>query len=178
VVAAEDQRFFEHPGYDLAEMAAAWSSPDAAARDSARGASTLSQQLAKLLYTGDERTVARKLRELLYAVELDRTLGKARVLMLYLSIAPWGAERCGAEAAALHGFGKRAAALGPLEAAWLASLLRNPDAELHRAAQERVPDRKRMEAILAGMHPIPRQRRKALLDELQDWQPPVGAATQ
>ena len=178
VVAAEDQRFFEHPGYDLAEMAAAWSSPDANAREAHRGASTLSQQLAKLLFTGEERTVARKLRELLYAVELDRTLGKQRALSLYLSIAPWGAERCGAEAAALHWFGKRAATLGPIESAWLASLLRNPDAELRRAAQDRAPDRKRMEAILAGMHPILRQRRKALLEELQTWEPPVLSPTQ
>jgi hypothetical protein len=178
VVAAEDPRFFDHPGYDLAEMALAWSTAEKPGAEPPRGASTLSQQLAKLLYTGDERTLVRKLRELLYAVELDRTLGKPRLLTLYLSIIPWGAERCGAEAAALQWFGKRAAALGPIEAAWLASLLRDPDAELRRAAQSQAPDRPRLQAILAGMHPLTRPRRKALLEELQNWQPPVAATTQ
>jgi len=60
------------------------------------GGSSLSQQLAKLIYTGDGRDHGRKLRELLYAVELDRTLGKARVLNLYLALAPWGNGVCGA----------------------------------------------------------------------------------
>jgi hypothetical protein len=68
------------------------------------------------------------------AVELDRTLGKARVLQLYLSVVPWGDGQCGAEAAALHYFGKRAAALDAAEAVWIASLLRNPELELDRAA--------------------------------------------
>ena len=55
-----------------------------------RGASTLSQQVAKLLVTGGERSPVRKLRELLYAVEMEQTLGKARILRLYLDNAPWG----------------------------------------------------------------------------------------
>jgi Transglycosylase len=136
VIAAEDQRFFEHAGYDAAELAAAWSSevPGGYGPEHRRGLSTISQQLAKLLYTGDERSAARKLRELLYAVELDRTLGKARVLQLYLAVAPWGDGQCGGEAAALHYFGKHASALDAAEAVWLASLLRNPEAELERAA--------------------------------------------
>ncbi|HUG25330.1 biosynthetic peptidoglycan transglycosylase, partial [Piscinibacter sp.] len=94
VVAAEDQRFYEHSGYDLREIGAAWSLNQRRS-DTARGGSTLSQQVAKLLYAGDGRNHVRKLRELLYAVELDRTLGKARVLNLYLAIAPWGEGRCG-----------------------------------------------------------------------------------
>lgn len=146
--------------------------------DGPRGASTLSQQLAKLLYTGDERTLARKLRELLYAVEPDRTLGKPRVLMPYLSIAPWGDGLCGAQAASLRHFGKRASALAPLEAAWLASLLRNSDAELRRAAHSQAADLPRMNAILAGMRPLPRSRRVALAKELQDWTPPVPPSAQ
>src|SRR5205823_4524948 len=101
VIAAEDQRFYEHTGYDLREIDAAWSQNQ---RDggAARGGSTLSQQVAKLVYTGGERQHLRKLRELLYAVELDRTLGKARVLHLYLAMAPWGEGQCGAAAAARH----------------------------------------------------------------------------
>ena len=170
VIAAEDQRFHEHAGYDLAEMAAAWSTELPEGGQLRRGASTLSQQLAKLLYVGDERTVARKVRELLYAVELDRNLGKARVLQLYLSVAPWGDGQCGAEAAALHYFGKRAATLDAAEAVWLASLLRNPEAELERAAQAFDPAR--LQAIAGALRPLPRWRREDLQLELGQWHPP------
>ena len=172
VIAAEDQRFFEHAGYDVAEMAAAWSSevPGGRGPEHRRGASTISQQVAKLLYTGDERSAARKVRELLYAVELDRSLGKARVLQLYLAVAPWGDGQCGAEAAALHYFGKHAAALDGAEAVWLASLLRNPGAELERAA--RLSDGARLSAIADAIRPMARPRREALVEELVEWTPP------
>lgn len=173
VIAAEDQRFHEHPGYDLAEMAAAWSN-EATTHDGnaarRRGASTISQQVAKMLYVGDERTVARKVRELLYAVELDRTLGKARVLQLYLAVAPWGDGQCGGEAAALHYFGRPAAALDPAEAVWLASLLRNPQAELERAA--RGGDRERLMTIAGALRPMSRVRREDLQFEIAQWQAP------
>ncbi len=172
VVAAEDQRFFEHPGYDLAEMAAAWSS-DALHDGHRRGASTLSQQLAKLLYTGDERSLVRKLRELLYAVEMERSLGKARVLQLYLATAPWGDGQCGGEAAALHYFGKHAAALQPAEAVWLAALLRNPERELARAARGDASANARLAVIGEGLRPLRRDRRQALGGELAAWVPPL-----
>jgi hypothetical protein len=155
-------------------MAAAWSSelPEAGP-ERRRGASTLSQQLAKMLYVGDERTAVRKVRELLYAVELDRTLGKARVLQLYLSVVPWGDGQCGAEAAALHYFGKRAAALDAAEAVWLASLLRNPEAELERSANG--VDASRLATIAGALRPVPRWRREDLQLELGEWQPPPVA---
>jgi hypothetical protein len=98
VIAAEDQRFHDHPGYDLVELSASLSRNQQAGQLE-RGASTLTQQLAKLLVAGGERSRARKLRELLYAVEMERTLGKARILRLYLENAPWGEGVCGAEAA-------------------------------------------------------------------------------
>jgi len=170
VIAAEDQRFFEHAGYDLAEMAAAWSSELPGGGERRRGASTISQQLAKLLYVGDERDAARKLRELLYAVELDRTLGKARVLQLYLAVVPWGDGQCGGEAAALHYFGKRAVALDAAEAVWLASLLRNPEAELERAAEG--GDATRLATIAGALRPMSRVRREDLQWELESWNPP------
>ncbi len=170
VVAAEDQRFYEHPGYDLAEMTVAWSGDE---RDGApaRGASTIAQQLAKLLYTGAERSLARKLRELLYAVEIDRTLGKARELQLYLAIAPWGDGQCGGEAAALHYYGKHAAALDAAEAVWLASLLRNPERELERAARGEPIEAARRAAIVRGLGPLGRARREALEAALESAAP-------
>ncbi len=173
VVAAEDQRFAEHAGYDVAEMAAAWSSDGVTRR---RGASTLSQQLAKLLYTGDAPTVARKVRELLYAVELDRTLGKARVLELYLDIAPWGDGQCGGEAAALHYFGRHAASLGPRESIWLASLLRNPQMELDKIRQgDGSADAARLATIAEALRPLPRWRRDEIAGDLAHWVPPPVA---
>jgi Transglycosylase len=175
VVAAEDQRFFEHAGYDLNEMRAAWRTDDAA-QQHPRGASTLSQQLAKLLYTGDERSAVRKLRELLYAVEMDRTLGKARVLQLYLTVAPWGNGQCGAQAAALQLLHKRASALTPIEAAWLASLLRNPEAELARVAASGSIDKTRVADIIEAMRPLARTRREALQEQLADWELPATNA--
>ena len=177
VIAAEDQRFYEHAGYDLTEIMAAWSGNQRAVaeqddsetqteRERPRGASTLSQQLAKLVYTGDRPSHSRKLRELLYAVELDRTLGKARVLNLYLAMAPWGDGQCGAHAAALNLLGKRASALTPVEAAWLASLLRNPNAALASMARTGEVDVKRVGGVIANMRPMAATRRSAALEEL------------
>ena len=175
VVAAEDQRFYEHTGVDVIEMRAAWRS-DGTTDPRARGASTLSQQLAKLLYTGGERSAVRKLREALYAVEMDRVLGKARVLQLYLALAPWGQETCGAQAAAQQLLHKRASAVTPIEAAWLASLLRNPDAELARLAASGEVDRPRVADIIEAMRPLARERREALREQLADWAPPATGA--
>jgi hypothetical protein len=128
VLAAEDQRFFEHPGYDLQELQTALQRNQAEGTVR-RGGSTLGQQLAKRLFTGDERSATRKLRELLYAVEMEQTLGKARILQLYLDNAPWGAGLCGAEAAARGYFGRSARQLEPAQAVWLATMLHKPDAE-------------------------------------------------
>ena len=175
VVAAEDQRYYEHAGVDLVEMRAAWRS-DGAASPHPRGASTLPQQLAKLLYTGDERSAVRKLREALYAVEMDRVLGKARVLQLYLTVAPWGGGHCGAQAAAQQLLNKRASALTPIEAAWLASLLRNPEAELARAAANGRIDKARVADIIEAMRPLARTRREELQEQLADWAPPATDA--
>ncbi|MEQ1684332.1 MAG: biosynthetic peptidoglycan transglycosylase [Burkholderiaceae bacterium] len=175
VVAAEDQRFYEHAGLDLVEMRAAWRSGVEANRNP-RGASTLPQQLAKLLYTGDERSAVRKLREALYAVEMDRVLGKARALQLYLTVAPWGGGQCGAQAASLHLLNKRASALAPIEAAWLASLLRNPEAELARAAANGRVDQSRIADIIEAMRPLAPSRREALQEQLADWALPATNA--
>jgi len=165
VVAAEDQRFYEHTGYDLDEMLAAWSvNPQRSGGP--RGGSTLSQQLAKLLYTGDSRSHLRKLRELLYAVELDRTLGKARILNLYLAIAPWGDGICGAQAASRHFLRKRADKLTPTEAAWLASLLRNPDRELAQMARNGHVNIERVSWVINNLRPVAKTRREDLVEAL------------
>lgn len=170
VVAAEDQRFFEHSGFDLREMNAAWSRPGTR-DDTTRGASTLPQQVAKLLFAGDERSPQRKLRELLYAVELDRTLGKARLLQLYLAIAPWGEGQCGAAAAARHYLGKRVDKLTATEAAWLASLLHNPDREWQDFVHRRQINVPRVGWVIAQLRPMPAAQREALVSALPAWSP-------
>ncbi|MDO5088021.1 MAG: biosynthetic peptidoglycan transglycosylase [Comamonadaceae bacterium] len=166
VLAAEDQRFYQHPGYDLAEITAALS----ANRQRGaiwRGGSTLSQQLAKLMVTGGERTLARKLRELLYAVEAEQTLGKARILQLYLALAPWGEDAqgrplCGAEAAARHYFGARAAALTPRQAVTLAAMLHNPRRAAATWAAQGSVNRARLNRIARDVRGVLARQRRAL----------------
>ena len=162
VLAAEDQRFFTHPGYDLVELGAAASGNHKAGAVE-RGASTLTQQLAKLLFTGSERSSERKLRELLYAVEMEETLGKARILQLYLDNAPWGGTVCGAEAAAKRYFGRSARALEPAQAVWLAAMLHKPSAELAEWRRNGSIDAARVKWVAEGIRGISRNQREALL---------------
>ena len=124
VLAAEDQRFELHPGYDDTELASLLASVEP--EGLRRGASTLTQQLARTLFTGGEKTVARKLRELLYAIEMERTLGKPRILELYLNTVDWGPGLCGARAAARTYFPQapRAADTARGGVAWPASCAR------------------------------------------------------
>ena len=175
VVAAEDQRFFDHPGYDPSALTGAWLHNQQAGA-ALMGASTLTQQLAKRLFTGDDRSAARKLRELLYAVEMERTLGKARILQLYLALAPWGQGVCGAERAARVHLGLRSASsAGPVAAAWLASLLPQPDALLRAEQLHGQVEPERVVRVLEAMRPMSvAQREKAQL-ALLFWSPPALA---
>jgi hypothetical protein len=172
VIAAEDQRFWEHPGYDLAEVAAALAQNQQEQRLT-RGASTLSQQVARLLITGGERSPVRKLRELLYAVELERTLGKPRILRLYLDNAPWGAGLCGAEAAARRYFGVRAHELTVSQAGWLAAMLHNPQAEAQRWASAGTINVARAQWVVLGMRGMPKSRKLDIAQAIADgdWKP-------
>lgn len=125
VIAAEDIRFTEHPGYDMTAMREALAANKAAGKV-LRGGSSLSQQLAKNLYLDGQRTLVRKIRELLLAIELDRTLGKGRILELYLNVVEWGPGIYGIQAASERYFMRRPSQLQPHEAAFLAAILPNP----------------------------------------------------
>ena len=175
VLAAEDQNFYEHPGYDLPALLHNWQTNQRAGAI-AGGGSTLTQQLAKLMVAGGERTLQRKLRELLYAVEMEQTLGKARILQLYLNLAPWGekdsgpqAQRglCGAEAAAQHWFKVPAQRLTPRQAVTLAAMLRNPQREAERWASEGSVDRARLIWIADQVRSVPVRQRRALAASLR-----------
>jgi hypothetical protein len=162
VIAAEDQRFFTHPGYDLTELTASLEVNQKAAK-AERGGSTLTQQLAKILVTGGQQSTDRKLRELLYAVEMEQTLGKARILQLYLDNAPWGAQICGAEAAARTYFKHPARNLEPAQAVWLAAMLNNPAAAVRKWRADGNINVDRANRVADGVRGISKAQRDALL---------------
>ena len=125
VLAVEDRDFFAHPGVDpRGLLRALWATLTTG--DYGPGGSTLTQQLAKNLLVGRERTLLRKLRELAAALYLELTLSKEEILELYLNHVYFGAGAWGAEAAARTYFAKSAAELDALEAAMLAGLLKAP----------------------------------------------------
>ena len=125
VVVREDTRFYEHRGVDWTELRrVVWAH---LRHDSElRGASTITQQVARNLFLSPERTLGRKLREVFIARHLERNLGKARILEIYLNIAEWGEGAFGAEAASRRYYRKAAADLTPEEAVRLAIALGSP----------------------------------------------------
>jgi membrane peptidoglycan carboxypeptidase len=125
VTASEDAGFFAHHGFDFAELGLAFAAGAEQGRV-VRGGSTISQQVAKNLYLGRERTLARKVREAAVTLALEAALPKARILEIYLNVAEWGPGVHGIGPAARHWFGKDARALTPREAAFLATVIPNP----------------------------------------------------
>jgi len=125
VLVAEDDAFFSHGGLDWAEIGAAARRNLEAGRI-VRGGSTITQQLARNLFLGEQRTLSRKLEEAFIAVRLERALTKRRIFELYLNLIEWGDGIYGAEAASQRIFGMSAANLGPREAVLLAAVIINP----------------------------------------------------
>jgi monofunctional biosynthetic peptidoglycan transglycosylase len=126
VVAAEDAHFCKHHGIDWGALREAI---DDAKEDGTpfRGASTITQQVAKNLFLWQGRDFVRKALEFPLAVWVDFVLPKPRILEIYLNIAELGPQgQFGVEAASAYAFGKSAANLSPREAALLASILPNP----------------------------------------------------
>ncbi len=125
VIATEDRRFFKHWGLDPAGMIRAAFTNMSQGRV-AQGGSTLTQQLAKNLFLGSERTWSRKLEEVVLALWLEVRLGKRNILELYLNRVYFGAGAYGVETAAQRFFAKSARDLTLVEAAMLAGLLKAP----------------------------------------------------
>ena len=125
VVSGEDMEFFFHHGFSSAEIKDALAE---AVRKFAipRGASTITQQLAKNLWLSPSRNPLRKLKEALLTVQLEHDLTKQRILDLYLNVAEFGLGIYGAEAAAEHYFGEPAGQLTDEQAAELAASLPRP----------------------------------------------------
>ena len=124
VTTSEDAGFWFHPGFDFDEMRE--SLIDAAEGSRVRGASTLTQQLAKNLFLSRERTFARKVREALFTLALEASLPKARLMEIYLNIIEWGPGIYGLGEASHHYFGVNPRNLTVQQAAFLATIIPNP----------------------------------------------------
>jgi penicillin-binding protein 1A len=123
-VAAEDQTFWEHPGFDLVGIGRAayknWR------QDTKEGASTITQQVTRMLLLTNEQSYRRKMQEIVLAVRIERELSKAEILTIYLNHAYFGNGAYGVAAAAETYFGKDVENLTIAEAAMLAGLVKAP----------------------------------------------------
>src|SRR5205807_395960 len=143
VLAGEDSNFAAHHGFDYNAIQRAWDQAQKEADKEAkqegdndswlpnmpdfkRGASTITQQLAKNLYLSSERSFMRKGQEAVITYFLERELSKPRILELYLNVIEWGDGIYGAEAASQYYFHKPAAALNAREGAFLSAMIPNP----------------------------------------------------
>jgi monofunctional biosynthetic peptidoglycan transglycosylase len=125
VLVTEDAAFWEHDGLDYHEIKASLAHGFSSGGQF-RGASTITQQLAKNLYLSPSRSPYRKLKELFITRRLEAELSKTRILEIYLNVIEWGDGIWGAEAAARTYFGVSAAALDSSQAALLAAAIFNP----------------------------------------------------
>src|SRR4051812_24826649 len=172
VLAGEDARFFQHNGFDWDAIQKAWDEgmeegkKEAKAEgdydendwippmpDFKRGASTISQQLAKNLFLSEERNFLRKGREAVDTYFLERELTKKRILELYLNVIEWGDGIYGAEAASRAYFKKSAADLTRDEAAFLSAMIPSP-LNIFNPQKNRKRVVRRQKVILRGMSSI------------------------
>ena len=172
VLAGEDSRYFQHDGFDWDAIQKAWDeavlegekeakaegdySPDnwiPPMPSFRRGASTVTQQLAKNLFLSEDRNFLRKGREAVYTYFLERQLSKKRILELYLNVIEWGDGIYGAEAAARNYFRKSASDLTRDEAAFLAAMIPSP-LNVFNPAKNRKRVIRRQRVILRGMNSI------------------------
>jgi len=172
VLAGEDTHFFAHHGFDWDAINKAWEEAQKEGEKEAkeegdydpndwippmpsfkRGASTISQQLAKNLFLSEDRNFLRKGREALYTYFLERQLNKKRILEIYLNVIEWGDGVYGAEAASRVYFNKSASQLTPQEAAYLSAMIPSP---LNVFNPKKNPKRvvRRQKVILRGMNYI------------------------
>lgn len=172
VLAGEDARFFEHNGFDWDAINKAWDEAVKEGEKEAkaegdydpndwippmpsfkRGASTVTQQLAKNLYLSEDRNFLRKGREAVYTYFLERELSKKRILEIYLNVIEWGDGIYGAEAASRNYFKKSASNLTREEAAFLAAMIPSP-LNVFNPQKNRKRVVRRQRAILRGMNSI------------------------
>jgi monofunctional biosynthetic peptidoglycan transglycosylase len=170
VLAGEDANFSTHHGFDWNAIEKAWEEAQREAEKEAkaegntteddwipampdfkRGASTITQQLAKNLYLSEERSFIRKGREAIITYFLERELSKKRILEIYLNVIEWGDGIYGAEAASRFYFNKSADSLTAQEAAFLSAIIPSPNNVFNpKKNPKRVARRQKI--ILRGMN--------------------------
>jgi monofunctional biosynthetic peptidoglycan transglycosylase len=169
VLAGEDANFATHSGFDWEAIQKAWEEAQREAEKEAkqegdnnqddwipampsfkRGASTITQQLAKNLYLSEERSFIRKGREALITYFLERELSKKRILEIYLNVIEWGDGIYGAEAAAQHYFKTSANHLTAQQAAFLSAIIPSPNNVFNPKKNRKRVDR-RARIISRGM---------------------------
>jgi monofunctional biosynthetic peptidoglycan transglycosylase len=125
VILAEDANFYKHEGIDVKAVKNAIKY-DLEKGSMARGASTITQQVAKNLFLSREKTVTRKLKELYLALRMEQELTKGRIIELYLNVVELGPMVYGIGNGSRYYFGKPASAMSPRECAFLAAMLPGP----------------------------------------------------
>jgi monofunctional glycosyltransferase len=125
VILAEDSNFYRHEGVDVKAIKNAIKY-DLEKKSFSRGASTITQQVAKNLFLSREKTISRKIKEIILARSMEEELTKGRILELYLNVVELGPMVYGVGHGAHYYFGKPASALTPRECAFLAAMLPGP----------------------------------------------------
>lgn len=167
VLTSEDDEFYRHDGIDWDAVKAAMEKDIDQGRF-AYGASTITQQVARNLYLSPSKNPLRKLKEMLIARRLEKTLGKRRIFELYLNIAEWGRGIYGCEAASEAYFGKHASQLTPEEAVAMAVVLPSP--RRHNPAKGGRYVARNMRRVMARM------RASGLLPDEEEVALSTGAA--
>ena len=155
IVAIEDTRFYEHHGFDVrALLRAAWADVRRMLGHEGflQGGSTITQQLAKNAFLSHERTLARKLQELLWAIQIERKYSKAEILETYLNEIYLGPGVYGVEAASRYYFDKSVSELTLPEAALIAGLAQN--AGLHSPYRDPEAAKRRRNTVLLRMEEL------------------------
>jgi monofunctional glycosyltransferase len=159
VMAGEDAHFFEHNGFDTEQIKKAIEKDWEEGRF-VRGASTITQQLAKNLHLSLSKNPLRKVKEAIITRRLEDHLSKRRILEIYLNVIEWGDGVYGAEAASRFHLGKSASQLSAGEAAYLAAMIPNPRTVYNpRKNPKRVARRQRLILRRMGGVSLPRDWR-------------------
>lgn len=144
IILSEDWSFYDHEGIDLEQIKFALN--DMIEDKKFRGASTITQQMVKNVFLSDERTIWRKIHEVILAYKVEKTLSKNQILQVYLNVIEFGPGIYGIKEASKHYFKKHPSEITPREGAFLAMLLPSPKRyyvsfkrkELTRFARARV----------------------------------------
>jgi 1A family penicillin-binding protein len=178
IIAIEDQRFYDHRGFDLRRMASA-AVANVRHRRRAQGGSTITQQLARQSFLTTDKTLHRKFQELILAARIERVYAKSQILELYLNKVYFGDGLYGVEAASRGYFAKHASDLNVAEAATLAGLVKSPSTYAPTVSMGRATSRRNVVlqamldngAISRAEYQAARATKIALHDSLRAHEP-------